>query len=127
MRDQRDNHRAVVLAAMPGTQVQIVAASGLSAATVSRWCEDLLARREAHVGGWHTPPHGGPLRPVYHAGHGPRARKPRRLSDTERMRRYRRQLVADGKWEDVLAKRRAKTAAGRVPRADPLATALFGV
>lgn len=125
MRDQSGN-RAVVLAAMPGTQSQIIAATGLSAPTVSRWCEDLVARREAHISGWYTPTHGGPLRGIYHAGPGRQARMPRHLSDAARMRRYRRKLVAEGKWEDVLAKRRTKAAASRVPKPDPLMKALFG-
>ena len=43
MRDQRDIC-AVVLAAMPGTQVQIVASTGLSAAAVSRWSKTVASR-----------------------------------------------------------------------------------
>lgn len=120
-------NREIVLQAMPGTQADIVKATGLSCAVVSRWCRELVEVKQAHVGAWHKMDQGGPLRAVYHAGDGKRARKRlERVSDAERMRLHRWRQRQSGEYEDVLAKRRAKRAAQRVPKPDPLAVALFG-
>lgn len=112
---------------MPGTQADIVKATGLSCAVVSRWCRELAETKQAHIGGWRKMDQGGPLRAIYHAGEGKRARKRlERVSDAERMRRVRARQKRSGEYEDILAKRRAKRALERMPAPDPLAVALFG-
>lgn len=121
-------NREIVLQAMPGTQAQIVKATGLGCATVSRWCVELVETKQAHIGAWHKMNQGGPLRAVYHQGEGKRARKRYdRVSDAERMRLHRARQRRSGEYEDVLAKRRAKRALQRMPKPDPLAVALFGM
>lgn len=125
----RDN-RLKVLRAMPGSQSQIVERTGLGQATVCRWCEDLVARKEAHVLRFYTPEHGGPQRPIYEPGPmpaGQRMRKPYVERDpVKRQATYRRKKRADGSWEDILANRRKRNALARKPKPDPLALALFG-
>lgn len=125
---KRDN-RARVLAAMPGTQAEIRERTGLGLATVSRWCEDLRARREAHVGGWWLHPHGGPVSEVWHPGDGVTPRRPRIRTAVQRGRANRQRLRASSDLEDVNARRRARYYARRgtpTPR-DPLMRAFYGV
>ena len=119
-------NRARVLEAMPGTRAQIRERTGLGVATVSRWCEDLRARGEAHVGGWWVHPTGGPAAEVFHPGRGTTPKRPKLSTDRQRVRAYRRRMRASGDWEDVKARRRAEYHARKPVRRDPLVAAFFG-
>lgn len=61
--------REYILAAMPGTQAQIMAKCGGSQAAVSRWVQHLRDCGEARIGAWETP-HGQHSKAIYHAGAG---------------------------------------------------------
>lgn len=110
------------------TQVQLQQQLNLGAATVSRWLTDLLDSKRIHICRLEQNPHGGPQTLVYRFGAKPKGRpskKPRKLSDLERTRLYRKRMRDSGEWEHTLAKRRATYRADK-PRRDPLTAALFG-
>lgn len=113
--------RALVLAALPATQVQVHRKTGLGQATVSRWLSDLKAAGEIHVGGWRRSRHGGPFAARWVVGPGKDAPcKLNPLSPSERnvKRRSREALERDD--------RSRRLAAALVVRRDPLVAAFFG-
>jgi len=122
-------NRAKVLAALPGSNAEVRAKTGLGLATVHRWLEDLLARQEIHLHHKEVSPHGGPLISVFHPGPAPAGFKPKlpRLpTDRQRSAAYRKRLRQTGDWEDVKAKRRAEYHANKKPKRDALTAAFFG-
>lgn len=118
-------YRAVVLKALPGTQADIRARTGLSLGTVSRWVASLCDDGEAHVGDWYRTPKGGPFAEVIFPGAGKTPPRPAVVGSGERTRVYRKRMRASGEWEDVKARNRGAYHAARIPKPDPLA-ALFG-
>lgn len=124
-------NRLAVLQALPGSQKELAQRSGVSQAAVSRWIEDLVARKEAHVADFYVPENGGPQRPIYAPGPKPegfRARKKEVIKvPKERMRRYRERKLRDGSWEDVLKARRDRRFLQRAPKVDKLTAAFFGL
>lgn len=124
---KQDHNRAVVLAALPGTQREIADRTGLGLATVWRWLEGLYAAREAFIGAWVLPPHGGPVTGVWQAGNQRHVRCTIKIrTNKRRTADNRRRLRESGEWEDVLAKRRAQYHANKAPRRDRITVALFG-
>ncbi len=120
--------RLVVRDAMPGTQQDIHAKTGVSLAAISRWCEYLHDCEDAHIGGWQrSAKYHGVFMAVYHPGPGADVKcpyKPRTQRDRDRdSRRTRRK---SGEWEDRKARERAYYWAKKGPRRDPLTAALFG-
>lgn len=118
--------RAVVLAALPATQVQVQRKTGLGQATVSRWLSDLKAAGEIHVGGWRRAKVGGPFAAFWKPGPGtdvPCNLQPLTSAQRSERRHNRRkkQEAADR------ADRSARLAAAMVVRRDPLVAAFFGV
>jgi hypothetical protein len=123
--DKKRAARAMVLAALPATQVQACRKTRLGQATVSRWLADLKAADEIHVGGWRRSKNGGPFAARWVVGAGPDV--PCRLQPlTEAQRserrhaRRRRQEAADR--ADLSVRRDA----AMVVRRDPLVAAFFG-
>lgn len=128
-RTSKRAYRGVVLSALPGSNADVRAKTGLGLATVSRWLNDLLKAEEIHLHHMEVSPTGGPLISVFHPGPAPAGFKPKipKLpTDTERTARYRRNARKSGAWEDIKAKRRAKYHANKKPKRDPLTAALFG-
>lgn len=122
----RQAYRALVLAALPGTQAEIRDRTGLTLATVSRWITDIRIKREAHIGAWFIHPNGGPVAAVWHLGPGEPAPRPKIMTDRQRTRKSCAALRKSGEWQDVLARNRAKYAAARKPaRRDPLLAAFY--
>lgn len=122
-------YREVVLAALPGSNADIRAKTGLGLATVHRWLTDLRVNDEIHLHHKEISPHGGPLISVFYPGPAPAGFKPRvpkLLDDIGRTRKYRRNARKSGAWEDIKAKRRATYHARKKPKRDALTAALFG-
>ena len=123
------HYRDVVLAALPGSNADVRAKTGLGLATVSRWLTDLRIKGEIHLHHKEISPHGGPLISVFYPGPAPAGFKPKIpkvLDEIARTRRYRRNARKSGAWEDIKAKRRARYHANKKPRRDALTAALFG-
>lgn len=122
-------YRALVLAALPGSNAQVRQRTGLGLATVSRWLNDLRIAGEIHLHHKEVSPHGGPLISVFYPGALPAGFKPRvpkLLTNSQRTAKYRRNARKSGAWEDIKARRRAAYHAQKKPRRDPLTAALFG-
>jgi hypothetical protein len=71
----RTNHRIntprlAVLAALPATQAEICAKTGVSQAAVSRWVAYLRECADAHIGGWKLSTNQGPAQAIYQRGAG---------------------------------------------------------
>lgn len=123
-------YRALVLAALPGSNAQVRERTGLGLATVHRWLDDLLKAEEIHLHHKEVSPHGGPLISVFHPGPAPAGfipKMPKVLGDKQRTAKYRREARKSGAWEDIKAKRRARYHANKKPRRDALTAAFFGV
>lgn len=122
--EKKRRRRAQILATLPATQLMIRQKTKIGQATISRWCNDLVASGDAHIGAWVRSPTGGPFAAVYHAGPGQEAPcdlAP--LTHAELSRRYRdRQRRVEIREK---AYREAKARA-LVPRRDPMVAALFG-
>lgn len=128
MAGKRDN-RLKVLSAMPGSILEIKAATGLGLTTVWRWVNDLVASNEAHIHKLGVDPTGGPLFAIYHSGRKPNrlvVARPKLTTPMDRTNRYRKKLRQTGDWEDVKAKSRAAYWRKKKPQRDPLTAALFG-
>lgn len=131
MRRQRKNRTAILDALEAGdkSQAELVVELGLSAATVCRWMEDLVACKEAHINRYWQHPHGGPATAIYRKGPQPPgvvAKRPATVPPVLRSRRARKRMRANGDWEDVLAKNRAKYWSKKAVKRDALTAALFG-
>lgn len=118
-----------ILRALPGRQRDICVATGLSQATVSRWCETLVARKLIHIHLYQrNTPGGGPARPFYKVGPKPPgqvvARPDYARSAALRQKRYRARLAAEGEEEPWRKRRRAANV--RVPKIDALTAAFYG-
>lgn len=122
--EKKRRRRAQILATLPATQLMIRQKTKIGQATISRWCNDLVASGDAHIGAWVRSPTGGPFAAVYHAGPGQEAPcdlKP--LTHAQLSRRYRARKIRVEAREK--AHREARLAAITVRR-DPLVAALFG-
>lgn len=122
-------YRNVVLAALPGSNADVRAKTGLGLATVSRWLNHLLDAGEIHLHHKLVSPHGGPLISVFYPGPAPAGfvpRLPKLPTDAERSAKQRARMRKTGDWEDVKARRRALYYANKKPKRDPLTAALFG-
>lgn len=120
----RRAYRALVLAALPGSERDVKERTGLGTATVHRWLKDLHSSGEVHIGAWEAHPHGAPFVKVYHVG--PGADVPCGMK-AKTGREIRKAMRQSGDWEDVKAQRRAKYHAQKpVARRDPLMVGLFG-
>lgn len=118
-------YRNRVLCALPATRPEIEAKTGVSKNSVWRWVQELHAAGECHIGAWRRPARGKYM-PVYVAGPGkdkPCPFKP--LTEAQKSKRHRRKARADGRWDERLAKMRARYWADRA-QPDPLVAALFG-
>jgi len=112
----------LVRAALPGTQGQIMKATGLTQPTTARWLTFMRECGEAHVGAWVASKPGGPPQSVYHAGPGADvACNVRPLSNAEKLRRKH----APGAIEREERRRRADALAAPARR-DPFTAAFFG-
>jgi hypothetical protein len=125
----RDNTvRAVVLAALPATQADIHAKTGVSQAAISRWITYLRACGDAHIGSWRerASKFGLPMA-VYHPGPGLNVAcdiKP--MTQKQRDRRSRAVRRKTGDWVDRQARERSRYWAAKPARRDSLTAALFG-
>ena len=126
MTNSRQETRASVLAAMPGTQAEIRTRTGISQAAVSRWCNTLVDDGDAHIPKWLPPEHLGAWSPHYEPGPGVNVERPGGKSARELSRISRRQRRKSGDWEDVKARERGRYWAKKPARRDPLVEALFG-
>lgn len=128
MKHRANTVRAVVLAALPATQAEIHAKTGVSQAAISRWLTYLRACADAHIGGWTRSPNcPGIIMAIYHPGPGADVvcrLKP--MTQRDRDRRSRATRRKSGDWEDRKAAERARYWAAKQPRRDPLTAALFG-
>ena len=129
---RRANRDKILAALRNGDKCQsdLIAELGIGLATVSRWMEDILARKEAHVRRYKVLPNGGPVISVYRFGPAPagfRAKRPKIKTDAERTRKSRAAMRRNGEWQDVLARRRADYWKKKAVKRDALTTALFGV
>lgn len=127
MKHRRNTPREIVLAALPATQAEIRAKTGVSQAAVSRWLTYLRACSDAHIGGWTTSRKGGPPQSVYHSGAGADVVctiKP--LTPKQLNRRSRALRRKTGEWEDRKAADRARYWRNKPAKRDPLTAALFG-
>lgn len=62
---------AEILAAMPGTQIQLRQALGVAQASISRWTRRLRQSNSIHIGGWvEMANRPGLPQAIYHAGPG---------------------------------------------------------
>lgn len=123
-------HRArlAVLEALPGTQAQIHAKTGVSQAAISRWLTFLRACSQAHIGGWTvSEKYRGIPMAIYHPGPGADVVCTiKRMTQRDRDRRSRAVRRLTGEWEDVLLRQRARYWRDKAPRRDPLTAAFFG-
>jgi len=128
MKHRANTVRTVVLAALPATQAEIHAATGISQAAISRWLTYLRACSDAHIGAWRkgASKFSQPVA-VYHPGPGLDVActiKP--MTQKERDRRSRSLRRKSGDWEDRKAAERARYWRDKPARRDPLTAALFG-
>ena len=128
MKHRANTVRLVVHAALPATQADIHAKTGISQAAISRWLTYLRACGDAHIGAWRARDNkfGLPMA-VYHPGPGldvPCTIKP--LTQRERDRRSRAVRRKSGDWADRQARERARYWRDKPARRDPLTAALFG-
>jgi len=104
----------LVLAALPATQAEICAKTGVSQAAVSRWVAYLRDCADAHIGSWQLSTNQGPAQAIYHPGAGAdvlcTALTPRQLARNARPPRQ----PIDRSWMQ------------QAPRRDALMSALFG-
>lgn len=131
MRKQRKNRTLILEALATGdkSQAELIVELGLSAATVCRWLEDLVASKEAHIRRYWQHPHGGPATAIYRKGPKPKGwkvQRPAAIPQVLRTRRSRKRMRASGEWEDVLANNRAKYWSKKAVKRDALTAALFG-
>lgn len=127
----RQHNRQRILAAIEKadyTQSKLQEALHLSAATVSRWLAVLIEEKSIHIPKYEQHPHGGPQTAIYRSGQRPTNRgavRPKKRTDMQRVRAYRKRMRATGEWEHTLDKRRTAYRA-KHPVRDPLTSALFG-
>ena len=121
----RRAYRAVVLAAMPGTEAEIKEKTGLGRTTIWRWINDIRAAGECHITSWQRTD--GAIAARYTAGPGTDRSPIKPLTLAEKSRRYRAKARKSGAWSHNLAQMRAVYWADRAKtQRDPLVAALFG-
>lgn len=119
--------RKAILAAMPGSQMQLVDRTGQSQGSMSRVVREMQAAGQCHIIRWRRAK-AGPAYPVYAAGAG--VDRPCRIvpfTSAERDERYKKKLERRG----LLGQLRAREAVNQRAvtlrkRGDPLVNALFG-
>lgn len=77
---------AVILAALPGTTVQIIAKTGAGRATVFLWMRRLRSESKIHIKSWRR--NTGQPSPFYVAGEGIDAPRPKRLTQAAYCKRH---------------------------------------
>lgn len=124
---KRDRCRDMVIAALPGSRMQVMAKTGLSKGTVCRWIKDLHAGGLVHIVNWKRPAK-GPFMPIYAAGAGVDAVcKLKHFTTAEKATRYRGKARNNGTWAERTRQQRGRYWAGKAAeRGDPLVNALFG-
>jgi hypothetical protein len=126
MTNPRNTRRDEILAALPGTSVQVGEKTGAHRNVINRWLTRLHKEGAIRITSWVRWP-GGPLA-VYAVGAGVDAvctieRLPAAVNYANYLKRAR----ASGHWDFVKAKLRARAAAERATYTrDPLLAALFG-
>ena len=129
MSRQHNRHRILsAIEIADYTQSKLQEALHLAAATVSRWLAVLIEEKSIHIHKYEQHPHGGPQTAIYRFGQRPTNRsasKPKKRTDMQRVRAYRKRMRATGEWEHTLDKRRT-TYRVKHPVRDPLTSALFG-
>lgn len=114
--------RAVVLAALPGTQAQIVRRTGLGVATVSRWLADLYDSDEARIKRWTRT--GAKFAGVWGRGAGEHAPCDLVAFDSTQRKDHDRQRKKSEAEQE--AQDRARRLSEIKVRRDPMVAALFG-
>lgn len=126
MKHRANTVRETVLAALPATQAEIHAKTGVSQAAVSRWLTYLRACSDAHIGAWRRPV-AGPAVAVYHPGAGADVVCTlKRYTQKDRDRRSRAVRRKNGDWEDRKAAERSRYWRDKPVQRDALTAALFG-
>lgn len=128
MKHRANTARERVLAALPATQAQIRAKTGVSQAGISRWLAYLRACNDAHIGGWvRSENAAGIIMAIYHPGPGLDAVcRLRRFTQQDRDRRSRAVRRKNGDWEDRKAAERARYWRDKPVKRDTMTAALFG-
>lgn len=124
---KRDRCRDMVLAALPGSRMELMAKTGLSKSTISRWVTDLHAAGLIHIIKWRRPEK-GPFMPIYADGAGKDAKcKLKYFTNAQKSTRYRTKAHITGEWAERARQQRARYWSGKAGKtADPLVNALFG-
>jgi hypothetical protein len=128
MRRGQETFGAWVLAAMPGSIVQITQRSGVCRHTVERWAGLLCTDGLAHISKIATPKQGGWPAAVYSAGAGIDAvLKSKNLTQKQLYKRYWTKARADGRAATHLLKNKERRIRARaIAAGDPMVNALFG-
>lgn len=125
----RPNYKQAIVAALPATTVEIMAAASCSQMVVLKWITRLRAEplgTGAHVYLKRWKRTGGRRAPVWAVGDVPDAPMPARLTDAAYSRRaYKKRKIVE---DEIRANRKAARANAKVmsKRRDPLVGALFG-
>lgn len=121
-------YRQHILAAMPGTQSQLVDRTGLSQGNISRISAELHAAGKCHIARWRRGVRGGPV-PVFASGEGiDRVCKVENYTRAEVCARYKKRLEKHGLMDQHRARLAANQRAVTLrKRGDPLINALFGI
>ncbi len=109
-RDRTD----MMLRAMPGTVMEIMARTGVAKTTAKRWIGELRACGWVHVPKWQRPEAQGKIAPVFHAGPGKEAPCPPARTMRQYVDKCRAKARKDGRQDFIAAKGRAAKAAARV-------------
>lgn len=121
----RQANRALVLAAMPGTEAEIKAKTGLGRTTIWRWINDIHEAGECYISSWARTE--GAIAAHYTAGVGKDKAAAKPLTIKQLSARYRAKARKSGEWAHRLAQQRAKHWADKAQtNRDPLVSAFFG-
>ena len=123
-----DPVRAAIIAALPGSQKQIVERTGFVKSTVSRHIVALHHQHEIRIYAWARQKGCGPYSPEFEKGSGPDVPcdlQP--IPETVRAKKMRDKRRRTGEIEEDKAKARARYHANRASyKNDPLMAALYG-
>ncbi len=120
-------YRQHILAAMPGTQSELVERTGLSVGNISRISAELHGAGKCHIIRWRRGVRGGPVA-VLAAGAGvDRVCKVENYTRAEVSARYIKRLAKRGQLDQLRARNAANQRSVTLrKRGDPLINALFG-
>lgn len=105
--------KKTILAALPGTVLEIREKTGLAGSTIRRWARK-LSEVEMHIERYIRTK--GLYTPYYVAGPGKDAKEPRAMSGAEYCRRWRKKARKSGELEFVYARRHARDRANRAEK-----------